>query len=65
MWWALEQEGYMHQKLKELGGHLQAGVQTEESRPVQRMEQTHREKQRAAGPVTERPGLRPPGTGSA
>ena len=55
----------MHQKLKELGGHLQAGVQTEESRPVQRMEQTHREKQRAAGPATERPGLRPPGTGSA
>lgn len=32
MWWALEQEGYMHQKLKELGGHVQAGVQTEECR---------------------------------
>ena len=33
--------------------------------PVQRMEQTHGEKQRAAGPARERPGLRPPGTGSA
>ena len=49
MWWALEQEGYMHQKLKELGGHLQAGVQTEESRPVQRMEQTHRVAEKTAG----------------
>ena len=33
--------------------------------PVQRMEQTRGEKQRAAGPARVRPGLRPPGTGSA
>lgn len=61
MWWALEQEGYVHQKLKELGGPRTSwcanrrvqGQSREWSRPTERSRelQALQERGQVSGPL--------------